>query len=65
MCKIFAKDICNRLDRPYTIEQKNHFEGLLKQYVWSYINKVGGYHKLELFTESYQGKLCFNNKLPA
>lgn len=51
MCKVFAKEICHGLSKPYTIEQEDYYEKLLKQYVCNYINKIGGYHKLELFTK--------------
>lgn len=50
MCKIYSRDICNGLNRPYTEEQRKHIEGLLKKYIYEYIEKVGGYDKLKLYS---------------
>ncbi len=49
MCEVYAKDICNISKMPYTIETKKHFEKLLKEYVWGYIDKIGGIDKLKIF----------------
>jgi len=51
MCKIYSREICNSLGKPYTEEQREHFENLLKEYICGYIKKVGGYDKLRLYTE--------------
>jgi hypothetical protein len=50
MCRIYAKDICNGLSRPYSLEQLNYIAGLLESYIRDYIKKVGGYDKLTLYT---------------
>ena len=50
MCRIYAKDICNGLSKPYSLEQRNYIAGLLESYIRDYIKKVGGYDKLKLYT---------------
>ena len=50
MCRIYAKDICNGLSKPYSLEQLDYIAGLLKSYIFDYIEKVGGYDKLTLYT---------------
>ena len=51
MCRIYSKEICNGLGKPYVEEQRQHFERLLKEYIHGYIEKIGGYDKLKLYTE--------------
>jgi phosphomevalonate kinase len=51
MCRRYAKDICISLCKPYTLEQLDHFTELLEKYINDYIDEIGGYDKLKLYTK--------------
>ena len=50
MCFIYARDSLNEIGRPYTLKQQKLLAGLFLKHIESYIEKVGGYDNLELYT---------------
>ena len=50
MCFIYAKDSLNEIGRPYTLKQQRFLAKLFLEHINNYIEKVGGYDKLELYT---------------
>ncbi len=51
MCKSHAYDLPLISDLLYTIDQLDLISRFLKEYINDYIEEIGGYDKLNLFTE--------------
>ena len=51
MSKLNAFDIPNITGQLYTQDQLDHVAGLIEKYIYDYINEIGGFKKLELYTE--------------
>lgn len=51
MSKLHAFDIPNIKGQLYTLDQLVHVAGLIETYMNDYIKEIGGFEKLELYTE--------------
>jgi hypothetical protein len=50
-CKRYSRDIPCLYDRPFMQNQLDHIARLLEQYIDDYLEKMGGFDKLSLYTE--------------
>ena len=57
MSKLHAFDIPNITGQLYTLDQLEHVAGLNETYMNDYINQIGGFEKLDLYTEEELEKI--------